>query len=91
MRERLIESKLSASIKKLGGLCIKLPAIYLTGIPDRLCLLPGGRMFFAETKAPGKKPGKLQLIVHEKIRALGFKVEVIDSVERVNEVLNERD
>ena len=35
---------------------------------------------FVEFKRPGKKPTALQEAWHRKLRALGFKVEVIDNV-----------
>lgn len=60
---------------------MKLPAVFESGIPDRLCLFPRGRVVFVELKAPGKKPRKLQEVMHSRLRALGFRVEVIDSKE----------
>ena len=35
---------------------MKLPAIHNAGLPDRLCLFPGGEVVFVELKAFGKKP-----------------------------------
>lgn len=77
--EKTTERRLVARVAAAGGWCIKLPATYVTGLPDRLCLLPGGVLFFAELKGPGLKPTKIQQHVHEKIRALGFAVHVLDS------------
>lgn len=85
--EKLLERKLSVAVQKLGGISIKLAATYLVGLPDRLCLLPQGRMFFAEIKTTGEKPRKIQVIVHNKLRALGFKVVVIDSTEQLNQII----
>lgn len=87
--EKLLERKLSVSVQKLGGISIKLVATYLVGLPDRICLLPQGRMFFAEIKTTGEKPRKIQVIVHNKLRALGFKVVVIDSTEQLNQIIKE--
>jgi len=56
------ETKLTSMVKKAGGLCIKLPAQLYRGIPDRLVLLPGGRVVFVELKRPslpGQRGGKL--------------------------------
>jgi VRR-NUC domain. len=50
------------------------------GIPDRLVLLPG-RPLFIEFKRPGGKPTPLQLHVHEKLRKLGYAVEVHDDAD----------
>ena len=57
-------------------------------MPDRLVLLPHGRCAFVELKAPGKLPRPLQLKRHEQLRALGFKVFVLDNVEDIPEVIN---
>jgi hypothetical protein len=50
----------------------------IKGFPDVVVLCPGGRIMFIEFKRPGAKPYKLQLWVHEKIRKLGFEVQVHD-------------
>ena len=79
MNEKQLEKKLREKIKSLGGLCLKLPTIHISGLPDRLCLLPGGTVFFVELKGPGKKPRKIQLKIHNKLKALGFTVYTVDS------------
>ena len=53
--EKYIEQHLVRSITRMGGLCVKLNCPGFAGMPDRLILMPGGRIAFAETKAPGKK------------------------------------
>lgn len=78
MDEKKIEKKLRVEIGKLGGLAIKLQSQYYTGLPDRMILMPGGVIRFAEIKTTGKKATARQTIVHEELRDLGFKVEVID-------------
>ena len=88
------EKVLERSLKKLventmNGLCIKLLSQHLIGLPDRLCLLPGGRAFFVELKSTGKKPRKIQIIVHNRLRSLGFRVYVIDSSESLNALSKE--
>jgi hypothetical protein len=85
--EKLLDRKLSAALKKLGGWSIKLLATHVTGLPDRLCLLPNGVLFFAEIKTTGKKPKPVQLSVHKKLRELGFKVVVIDKSEDIIKAL----
>lgn len=83
MREATIETKLRQKVEGAGGFCLKYPGNLFAGFPDRILLLPGGRVLFVELKAPGKKPGKLQEFVHSKLRRLGFVVLVIDTVEGV--------
>lgn len=89
MKEQNIELFLIRQVCLKGGLCLKMNSITMNGLPDRLVLLPEGRMFFAELKAPGKKPRPEQVRVHESLRKLGFDVRVIDSTAKVKEILNE--
>lgn len=60
---------------------IKLLSTFIKGLPDRMILCKGGYVGFAEIKTTGKKPTKIQLLVHSKLEALGFKVFVIDDLE----------
>ena len=80
-REKLIEQKLVKAVIARGGISPKFISPGFVGMPDRLVLMPGGKLFFAELKAPGKKPRPAQLKRHEMLRKLGFKVYVIDSME----------
>lgn len=79
MSESSIEKRLVTEVERVGGWCLKLPAIHNTGLPDRLCLFPGGEVVFVELKAFGKKPRKIQILMHQKLKAMGFRVEVIDT------------
>jgi hypothetical protein len=56
MNEKDIERKLVVTVKNAGGIAPKLVSPGFAGMPDRIILLPGGHMAFAELKAPGKKP-----------------------------------
>ena len=89
--ERTIEQKLAARVKAMGGIAPKFTSPGFDGMPDRLVLLPGGRMGFVKLKAPGKKPRALQLARHSLLRRLGFKVYVIDGIEQIDGVLEEID
>lgn len=89
MREKHIEQKLVRVVRAAGGFAIKLMSPGFDGMPDRLVLLPGGRMAFVEVKARGMKPRPLQLKRHEMLRRLGFKVYVIDDEGQIQPVLSE--
>ncbi len=89
MCEKLIEQKLVQAVRKGGGLCLKFVSPNFDGMPDRLILLPNGKIAFAELKAPGKKPRPLQLARHKSLMELGFRVYVIDSVEQIGEIIDE--
>lgn len=81
VRESLIEQTLVRRVEALGGLCEKFASPGRRGVPDRIISMPGGVVVFVEVKAPGKKPTRLQLHDHARRRALGFRVEVIDSMD----------
>ena len=89
MREKSIEKELAARTRAMGGIAPKFTSPGFDGMPDRLALLPGGRMGFVELKAQGKKPRALQLARHRLLRRLGFKVYVIDDIEQIDSVLEE--
>ena len=61
MREKTIEQKFRAAVKAAGGLAVKFTSLGFDGVPDRLALLPDGKMAFVEVKAPGEKPHTHQL------------------------------
>ncbi len=89
MREKSIEQKLVKAVKAAGGFCPKLVCPGLDGMPDRLLLLPGGHIAFVEVKAPGKKPRPLQLLRHEQLRRLDFRVFILDNPDQIPAILNE--
>ena len=89
MRERDVERKLVRAVRDSGGLALKFVSPGFNGVPDRLLLLPGGRIAFCEVKAPGEKPRPLQLRRMEQLRAMGFQVYVIDSAEQVAGIIRE--
>lgn len=71
--EKDIERKLVNLVTHHGGLCLKWTCPGWAGVPDRICLLPGGRVIFVETKRPqGGKVSKLQTWWADKINRLGF-------------------
>lgn len=89
MREQKIEQSLVRAVRAAGGLAPKWVSPGLDGVPDRIVLLPGGRIAFAEIKAPGKKPRPIQEVRIRQLRRLGFQVYVIDNEEQIGGVLDE--
>lgn len=75
-----IEHHLVRELTQRGHLCLKLHTPGFSGVPDRMCLLQGGRVAFVELKAPGKKPEPHQARRIALLRSLGFTVEVIDTL-----------
>lgn len=88
MLEKEVEMKLVLAVRLLGGQCLKFVSPGMSGVPDRLVLLPGGKAAFVELKAPGKKPRPLQEYRHDQLRALGFRVYVLDKPEDIPALLD---
>lgn len=88
MRERAIESAFVKAVKAAGGMALKLISPGVAGVPDRLVLLPGGRILFVELKAPGQMLRPLQRKRAQQLATLGFVVLTIDSPNTIQEVLS---
>ena len=89
MREKLIEQKLVAAVRAAGGICPKLVSPGTDGMPDRMVLLPKGRIGFVEVKAPGQKPRPLQENRYRLLRMLGFQVFVLDDPAQIPQIITE--
>ncbi len=89
MREKQIERKLVVAVKKIDGIALKFVSPSFAGMPDRMVLLPSGKIAFVEVKAPGKKLRPLQVVRHRMLRRLGFKVFVLDNENQIGGLLDE--
>ena len=89
MREKTIEEKLVKAVKNMDGLAPKFISPGLDGVPDRLVLLPGGKLAFIELKAPGKELRPLQVRRKRQLEALGFLVYCIDRPEQIGGIIHE--
>jgi hypothetical protein len=87
MREADIEKYLREQVKAAGGRAYKFVSPGNAGVPDRIVLFPGGKIAFAELKAPGKKQTPLQAATAKKISDLGYPVIVIDSKQGVDDFI----
>jgi hypothetical protein len=77
--ERDVEKALKRRVESLGGTCEKFTSPGKSSVPDRLITMPGGNIIFVELKAPDKEPNELQARDHERRRAMGCDVRVIDN------------
>ena len=84
--EREVEATLNREAKRRGGLTIK---VGYGGLPDRLVLLPGSRVFFAEVKRKDGKTSKLQEVWVARIERLGVRVYVPKTKEEVKALFEE--
>lgn len=74
MKESEIEARLVRGVKALGGRAYKFVSPGNVGAPDRLVVLPGGRILFAELKADGGRLSRMQLHQIDGLRRLGAEV-----------------
>lgn len=87
MLERKIEKTLVDKVKLHGGLCLKFISPSMTGIPDRIILLPKGKVGFVETKRTKEKPRPIQNKRIKQFMDLGFKVYVLDDKKDIDEII----
>lgn len=88
VREREVESYLRRQVEALGGECVKFIPDDMPGYPDRIVMLPGGVLAWAETKKPkGGKVSKLQKFRHEQLRKLGQQVFVVWTKDQADELV----
>ena len=89
MQEKYIEQKPVATVKSMGGMAPKFVSPGIDGMPDRIVLLPMGRIAFVECKATGKKMRPLQNKRKKQLEALGFLVYCLDDIEQIGGILSE--
>ena len=87
MLEKELEKKLVDRVKKLGGKAFKFVSPGNAGAPDRLAILPGNKIGFAEIKRPGGNTTILQERQIRFIRSLDCFVMVVDSEEKIDEFI----
>ncbi len=86
--ENHVERYLLDRCEAEGFLCYKFVSPGRNGMPDRV-VIGAGKVVFVETKAPGGQPRKLQLVVHEQMRARGADVRVISTRKQVDDFIKE--
>lgn len=89
MKESKLERQLKREVESLGGKALKFTSPGLSGVPDRLVLLPGGRAVFVEMKSTGENLRPLQEKRKRELENLGFKVYKLDSSETIERFIQE--
>ena len=85
--EKDIERRFTKAVKSVGGIALKFVSPGFNGMPDRLVLMPVGKIGFVEVKDKGKKPRALQQAMHRKLTMLGFKVFILDRPEQIEKII----
>lgn len=87
--ESEIENKMRRKLKEYGGLCIKFVSPSGSGVPDRIVILPNGRIIFVELKREGGIVSERQKYIHKKLRKLNVDVRVVIGMEQAMEFVRE--
>lgn len=85
--EKMIERYLVERAKKIGLPCLKYSNPNMVGYPDRLLVLPAGRVIWVELKSKGRKPTKIQEARIVELSGMGHTVRVIDNKADIDELI----
>ena len=88
MTEKEVEQMLVKEVKRRKGRAYKFISPGINGVPDRLVLMPGGKLGFVEVKAPGKKMRPLQIKRKGELELLGFLVYCLDAPRQIGGILD---
>lgn len=87
MIESKVEKILTDGIKAMGGIAFKFVSPGNNGVPDRLIVLPGGRVYFVELKTDTGRLSEPQKRQIERLRFTGADVHVLYGEKDVKEFL----
>jgi len=87
--EKDVERRLVGGIKRLGGQAVKFVSPASAGWPDRLILLPDGKVMFIELKTSTGKLSELQKYRLKVLGDLGFDARVLYGHDEVKGFLDE--
>lgn len=87
MRERDIEKRLVREIRRMGGEAYKWTSPGNDGVPDRIVMLPGGKLIFVELKADDGTLRPVQRVQIGRIRKLGQEVRVVRGMDGLEDFL----
>ena len=89
LTEKQIEKKFCKAVKNAGGMALKFSAQFKAGVPDRIVLMPEGKIYFVELKRETGAVSEIQRYVFKEFAELGFPVRIINSVEGIAEFIAE--
>lgn len=88
-KETQIEKWLVRQVRDLGGICDKFTSPSNPGVPDRLIVMPGGRVIFVELKTEIGILASIQAWQHERYRERGADVRLIKGMDEARKLVEE--
>ena len=88
MKERDIEVLLREGVKQLGGKAYKWVSPGNAGVPDRIVILPGGKVIFVELKQENGRLTRLQKVQQETLHRMGAVTVTLRGAEDVKTYLD---
>lgn len=85
--EKRVEALLVSGVKQMGGLAYKFVSPGNSGVPDRIILMPGGKIYFVELKREGGQLTNLQKRQINRIQKLDCQVDVLHGMVEVSNFL----
>lgn len=89
VNEACVEVYFNRGVRALGGIPFKFVSPGNDGVPDRIAVLPGGKIWFVELKKAGGRVSGVQQVQQARISLLGFRVRVAYGMSGVKDVLRE--
>ena len=86
--EKDIERKMARAFEGRGAIAWKFVSPGRQGVPDRIVLMPGGKVAFVELKTETGKLSPMQKVVQEQLRGLGFDVYTVYGAQQAMELAN---
>jgi Holliday junction resolvase len=77
MSEKEIERRLCELVRQYGGLAYKFVSPNNSGAPDRIFVLPGGKVWFVEVKTERGRLSKIQAFQIDRLESRSANVRVV--------------
>lgn len=88
LSERDVERALRNKVREAGGIAFKFVSPGISGVPDRIVVLPDNHIGFVEVKKPGKKTKPEQEYRIRRLQKMGCYVTVLDDPEDIDMVIS---
>lgn len=85
--EKRVEALLVSGVKQMGGVAYKFVSPGNSGVPDRIILMPGGKIYFVELKREDGQLTNLQRRQITRIRKMDCRVDVLRGMVEVSNFL----